>query len=263
MARRIAGYLIDGPEEIEASWLQGKQRIGVTAGASAPEILVQRVVDRISHLAGAEVSQAIGVEERFISIAKRTRLARRVTGGRKRASSLNLASIDDLNGPNFESWLPAYAMVFTARRLIFSRGWLDTILPKRKRGWLMKRSSGFTLMELMIVVAIVVLLAAIALPSYQSYVVRAHRAAAKAQMLEIAAREQQYFLANRAYGDLSAIGFSIPPDVSARYTCSATPGTLAVPSYSISCVPVATTTQSGDGTLTLDNLGNKGPVGKW
>jgi 4-hydroxy-3-methylbut-2-enyl diphosphate reductase len=63
VARGVAGYLIDGPDEIEASWLQGKQRIGVTAGASAPEILVRRVVDRISQLTGAEVSQAIGVEE--------------------------------------------------------------------------------------------------------------------------------------------------------------------------------------------------------
>jgi 4-hydroxy-3-methylbut-2-enyl diphosphate reductase len=63
IARGVAGYLIDGPDEIEAAWLEGKQRIGVTAGASAPEILVQRVVDRISLLTGAEVSQAIGVEE--------------------------------------------------------------------------------------------------------------------------------------------------------------------------------------------------------
>ena len=63
MARGVAGYLIDGPDEIEAGWLEGKQRIGVTAGASAPEILVQRVVDRIGLLTGAEVSQAIGVEE--------------------------------------------------------------------------------------------------------------------------------------------------------------------------------------------------------
>ena len=63
MTRGVAGYLIDGPDEIEADWLEGKQRIGVTAGASAPEILVQRVVDRISLLTAAEVSQAIGVEE--------------------------------------------------------------------------------------------------------------------------------------------------------------------------------------------------------
>ena len=63
VARGIAGYLIDGPEEIDPAWLQGKQRIGVTAGASAPEILVRRVVDRIRELTGAEVGQLAGVEE--------------------------------------------------------------------------------------------------------------------------------------------------------------------------------------------------------
>jgi len=63
VARGIDGYLIDGPEEITPGWLQGKQRIGVTAGASAPEILVQRVVDRIRELTGAEVGQLAGVEE--------------------------------------------------------------------------------------------------------------------------------------------------------------------------------------------------------
>ena len=63
VARGIAGYLIDGPEEIDPAWLQGKQRIGVTAGASAPEILVQRVVDRIRELTGAAVEECRGIEE--------------------------------------------------------------------------------------------------------------------------------------------------------------------------------------------------------
>jgi 4-hydroxy-3-methylbut-2-enyl diphosphate reductase len=47
LALGIDGYLIDGPEEIDPACLRAKQHIGVTAGASAPEILVQRVVDRI------------------------------------------------------------------------------------------------------------------------------------------------------------------------------------------------------------------------
>ena len=63
VARDIGGYLIDGPEEIDPAWLQGKQHIGVTADASAPEILVRRVVDRIRELTGAEVGQLAGVEE--------------------------------------------------------------------------------------------------------------------------------------------------------------------------------------------------------
>ena len=63
VSRGIDGYLVDGPDEIEPAWLAGKTRIGITAGASAPEILVERVVDRIRSLTGAEVGQLSGVEE--------------------------------------------------------------------------------------------------------------------------------------------------------------------------------------------------------
>ena len=63
VSRGIDGYLVDGPDEIESAWLAGKTRIGITAGASAPEILVERVVDRIRSLTGAEVGQLSGVEE--------------------------------------------------------------------------------------------------------------------------------------------------------------------------------------------------------
>jgi len=63
LARGVDAYLIDGADEIETGWLTGKRKVGVTAGASAPEILVQEVVDRIQSLAGAEVHQLPGVEE--------------------------------------------------------------------------------------------------------------------------------------------------------------------------------------------------------
>lgn len=63
VALGVEAYLIDGPEEIKMTWLADKQRIGVTAGASAPEILVQRVLDRIRSLASAEITQLDGVEE--------------------------------------------------------------------------------------------------------------------------------------------------------------------------------------------------------
>ncbi len=63
VAHGIAGYLVDGPEEIDPSWLEAKQQIGVSAGASAPEILVRRVVERIIALSGAQVVNLEGVEE--------------------------------------------------------------------------------------------------------------------------------------------------------------------------------------------------------
>lgn len=61
--RGIDAFLIDGPDEIESRWLVGKSRIGVTAGASAPEVLVQRVVDYLVTLTGAEVKESDGCEE--------------------------------------------------------------------------------------------------------------------------------------------------------------------------------------------------------
>ena len=62
-ARGISAYLLDGPDEIMPAWLEGKTKIGISAGASAPEILVRQVVDRIVGLTGAEVKQLVGVEE--------------------------------------------------------------------------------------------------------------------------------------------------------------------------------------------------------
>jgi 4-hydroxy-3-methylbut-2-en-1-yl diphosphate reductase len=70
--REIAGsegadaYLIDGPDDIQRAWLEGKQRVGVTAGASAPESIVQRVVARLSEWGGKNVSEAHGIPEHMV-----------------------------------------------------------------------------------------------------------------------------------------------------------------------------------------------------
>ena len=63
VSRGIEAYLIDGPDEVDVVWLSGKSRIGVTAGASAPELLVNQVVQRIQMLTKAEITQLKGVEE--------------------------------------------------------------------------------------------------------------------------------------------------------------------------------------------------------
>ena len=62
VARGIAGYLIDGPEEIDPAWLRRQAADRRDGGASPRKFSSRRVVDRISLLTGAEVSQAIGVE---------------------------------------------------------------------------------------------------------------------------------------------------------------------------------------------------------
>lgn len=126
------------------------------------------------------------------------------------------------------------------------------------------RQKGFSLIELMIVVAVVAILASVGYPSYVNHVVRANRAAAKAQMMDIANRQQQFLLSNRAYvpkTTLEASGYSLPAEVGARYDYSITVGTDTVPSYTITFAPKGA--QAGDGTLTLNSEGVKTPDGKW
>ena len=59
----IPAYLIDGPEEIQQSWLKGCSTVGVTAGASAPELLVQRVIEQLEIWGGESTSEANGPNE--------------------------------------------------------------------------------------------------------------------------------------------------------------------------------------------------------
>ena len=59
----IESYLIDDADQISESWLINKANIGVTAGASAPEILVRRVVEKLTNTTNAEVTEIEGVEE--------------------------------------------------------------------------------------------------------------------------------------------------------------------------------------------------------
>ena len=59
----VDAYLVDGPEQVEAGWLEGNVRVGVTAGASAPEVLVQQVVERVRESGAADVRELAGREE--------------------------------------------------------------------------------------------------------------------------------------------------------------------------------------------------------
>ncbi|MDB5762382.1 MAG: prepilin-type cleavage/methylation protein [Herminiimonas sp.] len=127
------------------------------------------------------------------------------------------------------------------------------------------KPQGFTLIELMIVVVIIGVLAAVAIPSYSKYVVRSKRAAAQTEMMDIANREQQFLLANRSYADLATLqtnGYSLPSSVSAKYTPTIST-TTAPPSFTITFTPITGGSQAGDGTLTLTSEGVKSPANKW
>ena len=65
LARKLgtASYMVDSVEEIQAHWFEGRQRVGLTAGASAPEILVNRVMERVKELGAVSVRKMKGIEE--------------------------------------------------------------------------------------------------------------------------------------------------------------------------------------------------------
>lgn len=116
---------------------------------------------------------------------------------------------------------------------------------------------GFSLLELMIAVAVVAILAAIAYPSYQSHLISSRRASAQSHLMDIAQREQQYFLDTRSYAsDLETLSMTTPSDVSSYYTITIAISS-APPTFTATATPVTGTLQASDGALSIDNTGTK------
>jgi 4-hydroxy-3-methylbut-2-enyl diphosphate reductase len=62
----IPGHLVDGPDDLRPEWFEGKRAVGVTAGASAPELLVRRVVERLREWGGQGVEEVLGRAESVV-----------------------------------------------------------------------------------------------------------------------------------------------------------------------------------------------------
>jgi 4-hydroxy-3-methylbut-2-enyl diphosphate reductase len=62
----VDAYMVDNADELKPEWLLGKQRIGVTAGASAPEVLVRGVIDRLTQLGASSVEDLQGIAENVV-----------------------------------------------------------------------------------------------------------------------------------------------------------------------------------------------------
>ncbi|WP_088332154.1 type IV pilin protein [Lacimicrobium sp. SS2-24] len=122
----------------------------------------------------------------------------------------------------------------------------------------MRRISGMTLIELMIVVAIIGIIAAVAVPSYQNQITSSRRNDAKQQLLQMQLQQEAYRLENDTYADTAALG--VP--VSDYYTFTVANATATT--YTLRAT--AKGSQSGDSAcspLTLNQSMAKTPAGCW
>lgn len=140
-------------------------------------------------------------------------------------------------------------------------------------------SRGFTLIELMIAVAVIGVLVAVAYPSYLGQIRKSNRSAAQQFMADVASREQQVLLDLRSYVAVTStayfanaptaanpgINLVVPTSTSGRYTFAvAAPAPTAsapLPTFTITATAVGS--QAADGNLTLDSGGTKTPANKW
>lgn len=131
-------------------------------------------------------------------------------------------------------------------------------------------SRGFTLIEVMIVVAIIGLLAAIAIPSYNAYIQRSHRTEAKNYLMAIAQRLEQNYSLSGSYNTtqdgvaigaafLNATGMTVvPPGGPARYNIGFVAGEPTAATFTLQAVPAGAQVSDTCGTLLLNQQNLKG-----
>jgi len=131
----------------------------------------------------------------------------------------------------------------------------------------MKKSKGFTLIELMIVVAVIGILTAIALPGYRSFILKSHRTEAINGLLDAASRQARYYTTNNTYTtSMTTLGYSADPNPVASASnlyfnvsvASVTAASTTAPaSFVLQAVPQGTQANDSCGTFGYTDLGQR------
>ena len=126
----------------------------------------------------------------------------------------------------------------------------------------MTRVRGFTLLELMIVVVIVAILAAIAIPTYSRYAIRAHRVDGQELLMRIANAQERFYATNNHYGALTDLGFASSVSPKGYYNVSMVPATGSTPqSFTATATPQGGQTRDDCQSLRINNAGVKDSTG--
>jgi type IV pilus assembly protein PilE len=123
---------------------------------------------------------------------------------------------------------------------------------------------GFTLIELMIAVAVIGILTAIAFPSYKSHLVKSRRSTVQTTLLDLAQRQQLYLMDARRYAtSLNELKVTVPSEVAPYYSISVAAEEGPPLTFNLTATPVSGSSQYGDVTLSIDQTGLKTPANTW